>query len=272
MKTLPDHPLECTCPPLLLGMASPTWAVAGLTGFKDKDGKPCELRARLGTKVIYNCSSKTNTFKGDAAELVFEELSPKSSMRPLSLQGPLELRTPAAAVPHEFHTHITQHSSVFPGDLIVRSPLSPGDMTRELVLADMFDRFPAAVDALRRNVFERSSRGTSETLPWFGTRCAFLSIRIRVFSFVADAMHLLPCIIGSHLRRGPMAGPLPARSSVCILLSSLTRKQAGLLYIVQYPPPPLACGGQSSSPACGGHFVLLSVARVVSAQPLRSLF
>ena len=113
-------------------MASPAWAVADLTGFKDKDGKPCELRAHLGTKVLYNCSSKTNTSKGDAAELVFEELSPKSAMRPLALQGPLELRTPAAAVPREFHTHISQHSSVFPGDLVVRSPLSPGDTTREL--------------------------------------------------------------------------------------------------------------------------------------------
>ena len=49
-------------------MASPAWAVADLTGFKDKDGKPCELRAHLGTKVLYNQQLllKTNTSKGDA--------------------------------------------------------------------------------------------------------------------------------------------------------------------------------------------------------------
>ena len=230
-ETRPDHPTERTCAPLVLSMASPAWAVSELTGFKDLDGIPCEFRARLGTKVLFNFAAGT-TFKGDASELVLEELSPRSAARLPAAQGPLELRTPPAAVPREFQTHISEHTSVFPGDLIVRSPSSLGDTTRELVLADMFDRFPAVVDALRRHVFDRSSRGTSETLPWFGTRCAFLSIRTRVFSFVAGAMHLLPCIIGAQLRRPPMAGPLPARSSACILLSSSTRKHAGLLYFV----------------------------------------
>ena len=228
---LPDHhhPPECTCAPLVLGMASPAWAVTELTGFKDLDGNPCELRARLGTKVLFNFAPGNTFFKGDASELALEQLSPRSSTRLPASQGPLELRTPAP-VPREFHTHISQHTSVFPGDLIVRSPAAQGDSTRELVLADLFGRFPAVVDALRRHVFDRSSRGTSETLPWFGTRCAFLSIRTRVFSFVAGAMHLLPCIIGAQLRRPPMAGPSPGRSSACIFLSSSTQKHAGLLY------------------------------------------
>ena len=61
---LPDHPpeLECTCAPLVLGMASPAWAVTELAGFKDLDGKPCERRARLGTKVLFNFAAG-NTFK-----------------------------------------------------------------------------------------------------------------------------------------------------------------------------------------------------------------
>ena len=248
-ETLPDHPPEFTCAPLVLGMASPAWAVTELTGFKDPDGNPCELRARLGAKVIFHLVPG-NTFKANASDLVFEELSPRSSTRPPASQGPLELRTPVT-VPREFHTHLSQHKSVFPGDLIVRSAAAQGDSTRELVLADLFDRHPAVVDALRRHVFDRtSSRDMREPLPWFGTRCAFLSIRTRVFLFVADAMHLLPCMIGAQLRRPPMAGPSPGRSSACILLSSSTQKHAGLLY--KYPPPPLACGGQSPSPACGG--------------------
>ena len=198
-----DHRSALACAPLVLGMASPAWAVTELTGFKDLDGKPCELRARLGTKVLFNFAAG-NTFKGDAPELVLGELSPRSATRLPASQGPLELRTPAA-VPREFHTHISQHTSVFPGDLIVRSPAAQGDTTRELVLADLFGRFPAIVDAPRRHVFDRSSRGTSETLPWFSIRCAFLSIRKRVFSFVAGAVHLLPCIIGAQLRRPPTA-------------------------------------------------------------------
>lgn len=215
-------------------MASPAWAVTELTGFKDPDGNPCELRARLGAKVIFHLVPG-NTFKANASDLVLEELSPRSSTRPPASLGPLELRTPVP-VPREFHTHISQHKSVFPGDLIVRSAAAQGDSTRELVLADLFDRHPAVVDALRRHVFDRtSSRDMREPLPWFGTRCAFLSIRTRVFLFVADAMHLLPCMIGAQLRRPPMAGPSPGRSSACILLSSSTQKHAGLLY--KYPPP-----------------------------------
>ena len=175
-------------------MASPAWAAPKLTGFSDPDGNACELRARLGTKVLFNLASGS-TFKGDAAELVLlEELSPRSATRLPAVQGPLERRTPVAA-PHEFQTHITQAGSVFPGDLIVRSPSSQGT-TRELVLADLFDRFPnfpAVVDALRRHVFDQSNRSTSETPPWFGTRCACLSICTCVFLFVAGAMHLLPC-------------------------------------------------------------------------------
>jgi len=43
-------------------MASPAWAVTELAGFKDLDGKPCERRARLGTKVLFNFAAG-NTFK-----------------------------------------------------------------------------------------------------------------------------------------------------------------------------------------------------------------
>jgi hypothetical protein len=273
-ENLPDHPPEFTCAPLVLGMASPAWAVPGLIGFRDVDGNPCELRARLGTKVLFNLAA-ANTFKGDASDLVLQELSPRSSTRLPASQGPLELRTPPASVPHEFQTHISEHTSVFPGDLIVRSPAAQGGSTRELVLVDLFDRFPAVVDALRRHVFDRLPRDTRDTkgiLPWFGTRCAFLSIRTRVFSFVADAMHLFPCIIGAQLRRPPMAGPSPRRSSACILFSSSTQKHAGLLYFV-HPPPPSPCLRRPIVlPCLRRPIVLLTVARVVSAQPLRSLF
>ena len=164
------QPQECTCPPLVLGMASAAWAVPALTGFSAPSGNPCVLRARLGSKVLYTLSPSAGSFKGDAAELALQELSPRSAMRPLAAQGPLECRTPVT-VPKDFSEHIAQASSVFPGDLIVRSPSSLGT-TRELVLADLFDRFPAVVDALRRFVFELSRRDTTVALPWFGIRCA----------------------------------------------------------------------------------------------------
>ena len=50
-------------------MASPAWAVPNLTGFSDPGGNACELRARLGAKVLFNIVAG-GSFKGDAAELV----------------------------------------------------------------------------------------------------------------------------------------------------------------------------------------------------------
>ena len=58
-------------------MASPAWAAPKLTGFSDPDGNACELRARLGTKVLFNPPAGS-TFKGDAAELALEEFGPLS--------------------------------------------------------------------------------------------------------------------------------------------------------------------------------------------------
>ena len=162
-------------------MSSSPWAVLKLTGFTDRSGSPAVLRARLGAKVLYNFTASSSSFRGDAAELVLSELSPKSSLRPAAVQGPLDRRT-CVACPFDFATHQTQQESVFPGDLVVRSSASRS-ISRELVLADLFDRFPAAVRELRIRVFDRCARGSGATidLPWFGTRCALYLFLITLF-------------------------------------------------------------------------------------------
>ena len=198
-------------------MASSPLAIPNLTCFKDRSGSRAVLRARLGAKVLYQFNVPERAFKGNTAELNFQELSPKSASRAAAVQGPLERRT-CVPCPRDYATHMTQLNSVFPGDLVVRSSAS-GKVSRELVLVDLFERFPAAVRELRMLVFDRSSRGgaASEPLPWFGTRCALVLLCCSLChscscSCVTDAL-AFSC--SGPLLSTPMARPSRVRSSTC---------------------------------------------------------